>query len=145
MKVYEHNVYIAGCWDYCHKGHINILQKAKALGGNLIVAVNSDAFVEAYKGVKMDHNEIERVNAIRETGLADVVFILEDHESQRKYMDIFKPKYIVHGTDWKGDSLYKQMNISEKQIEDYGIEFVYPEYTEGISSTQLRNENCSII
>lgn len=133
-------VYIAGCWDYCHEGHVNIIKKAKEMGDFLVVAVNSDAFVEYYKKIKMHNNENERVNAIRNLNIADVVFILEDHESQRKYIDIFKPNIIVHGSDWKGDDLYKQMNITQEQIEEYGIEFKYPEYTEGVSSTLLRNQ-----
>lgn len=131
-------VYIAGCWDYCHEGHVNILEKAREMGDHLIVAVNSDRFISEYKGILMDHNEYQRVNAIRSQGLADVVFILEDWESQRKYIDIFQPNIIVHGSDWKGDSLYKQMNITEEQIEKYGIDFVYPDYTPGVSSSQLR-------
>jgi len=134
-------VYIAGCWDYCHKGHINIIKKARDIADLLVVAVNSDNFVMSYKGIKMHHNENERMNAIRKLGLADVVFILEDYDSQRKYIDIFKPKIIVHGSDWHGNSLYKQMNITEEQMEKYNIEFYYPDYTPGISSTILRNKN----
>jgi cytidyltransferase-like protein len=134
-------VYIAGCWDYCHEGHRNILNKARELGDFLVVAVNSDAFIRSYKGIKMDNNEYKRISAIRELGVADVVFILEDHESQRKYVDVFKPDIIVHGSDWRGDELYKQMNITLEQIEKYGIEFVYPEYTAGVSSTQIRETN----
>ena len=134
-------IYIAGCWDYCHQGHINILQKARNMGDLLIVAVNSDKFILSYKGIKMHYNENERVNAIRKLGLADVVFILEDYDSQRKYIDVFKPSIIVHGNDWHGKSLYKQMNITEEQIEKYGIEFKYPDYTPGVSSTLLREKN----
>ena len=45
-------VYIAGCWDLCHHGHINILKKAKEFGDFLIVGVNSDSFVMSYKKLK---------------------------------------------------------------------------------------------
>jgi len=134
-------VYIAGCWDFCHKGHINILTKARELGDFLVVAVNSDKFIYSYKKIKTHYNENERLNAIRSLHFVDIAFILEDHDSQRKYIDIFKPSIIVHGSDWKGDSLYKQMNITKEQIDKYGIEFTFPEYTPGISSTLLRNNN----
>lgn len=140
MENKKKTVYIAGCWDYCHEGHVNIIKKAKELGDFLVVAVNSDEFVESYKKIKMHNDENSRINAIRELDIADVVFILEDHESQRKYIDIFKPDIIVHGSDWKGNSLHSQMNITEEQIESYGIKFVYPEYTKGVSSTQIRDE-----
>lgn len=133
-------VYIAGCWDFCHDGHINILRKAKSAGKYLIVAVNSDEFIMSYKKIKTRYTTHERVEAIRQLKIADVIFILEDHDSQRKYIDIFKPRIIVHGDDWKGDSLYKQMNITQDQIKKYNIEFIFPEYTKGISSTMLRNK-----
>jgi len=87
----------------------------------------------------MHNDENERLNKIRSLGIADVVFILENFESQRSYIDILKPKYIVHGNDWVSDSLYEQMNITKEQIEKYNITFVYPEYTRGVSSTEIRN------
>jgi glycerol-3-phosphate cytidylyltransferase len=134
-------VYIAGCWDFCHHGHVNILTKAKEFGDFLVVAVNSDNFVMSYKKIKMAQDENTRLNQIRKLDFVDLAFILEDHESQRKYIDIFKPSIIVHGGDWKGDSLYKQMNITEEQMKLYGITFEYPPYTDGISSTILREKN----
>jgi glycerol-3-phosphate cytidylyltransferase-like family protein len=70
----------------------------------------------------------------------DLAFILEDHNSQSKYIDIIKPSVIVHGNDWVGKDLYKQMNISQKQIDEYAIVFKYPDYTPGVSSTILRNK-----
>jgi glycerol-3-phosphate cytidylyltransferase len=133
------NTYIAGCWDFCHEGHINILKKAKTFGDFLIVAVNSDKFILDYKKIKMSQDENIRLNQIRKLDFVDLSFILENHDSQNKYIDIFKPSIIVHGSDWTGSDLYKQMNISENQITEYGIEFKYPEYTEGVSSTLLRN------
>jgi len=136
-------VYIAGCWDFCHNGHINILKKAATMGDLLVVGINSDKFIWSYKKVKTHYNENDRLNTIRNLDYVDMAFILEDHESQRKYIDIFKPTIIVHGSDWKGDSLYKQMNITKEQIEKYNIQFKFPEYTKGVSSTLLRSKvNC---
>ncbi len=132
-------VYIAGCWDLCHEGHINILTKARNLGDFLVVAVNSDEFVRDYKKIEMAENENVRLNNIRDLGLADLCFILEGYTSQRNYIDILKPSIIVHGNDWTGDNLHLQMNITDEQFKKYGIEFVYPEYTPGVSSTILRN------
>ena len=133
-------IYIAGCWDYCHEGHLNILQRAKELGGLLVVGVNSDAFIMKYKKMSMDNDENIRLNKIRSLNCVDIAFILENHESQSKYMDIFKPHYIVHGDDWTGDSLQVQMNISDAQMKEYSMEFLYLPYTKGISSTMLREK-----
>ena len=140
MNTNQTVVYIAGCWDFCHNGHINILKKAKEMGDLLVVGVNSDKFIYSYKKLKTHFNENDRLNAIRELDFVDMAFILEDHASQRKYIDIFRPSIIVHGSDWKGDSLYKQMNITKEQMEKYNIQFKFPEYTKGVSSTLLRSQ-----
>jgi glycerol-3-phosphate cytidylyltransferase len=145
MKEFK-TVYIAGCWDYCHEGHVNILKKAKEFGDFLIVGVNSDSFIKSYKNISTTYNENERLNSIRALDFVDLAFILEDYDYQRTYIDIFKPSVIVHGNDWAGKSLYKQMNITEEQIKNYFIDFKYPDYTPGISSTILRNnENSSLL
>lgn len=133
-------VYAAGVWDFCHEGHVRLFEYCRNIGDLVIIGVNSDKFTESYKKITPHENELKRLDNIRKLGIADVVFILEDHESQSKYIDIFKPDVIVHGNDWKGGSLQKQMNISDEQIKNYGIIFSYPEYTAGISSTKLRNE-----
>lgn len=137
----EHKtVYIAGCWDFCHTGHLNILQKAKEFGDFLVVGVNSDDFIFSYKKQKMYYNEDVRLRHIMNLDFVDLAFILKDFDSQKKYIDIFKPSFIVHGGDWKGEALRNQMNISEEQISKYGTEFKYPDYTTGISSTMLRDQ-----
>jgi cytidyltransferase-like protein len=133
-------VYAAGVWDFCHEGHVRLFEYCRKIGDLVVIGVNSDKFTESYKKVTPHENELKRLDNIRKLGIADVVFILEDHESQSKYIDIFKPNVIVHGNDWKGGSLQKQMNISDEQIGKYDIEFVYPEYTAGISSTMLREK-----
>ena len=43
-------VFTNGCFDLLHAGHVHLLEKAKALGDLLVVAVNSDASVRRLKG-----------------------------------------------------------------------------------------------
>lgn len=131
--------YLAGVWDYCHEGHINLIKKAKEKCDYIVVGVNSDYFTHCYKNIVPHNSEFHRLDKIMDLDEVDMAFILEDHEMQSTYIDIIKPNYIFHGNDWIGDSLSQQMNISQEQIEKYGIEFVYPDYTPGISSTMIRN------
>ena len=119
-----------GTYDLLHQGHINLLQRAKELGDYLIVGVTSDGFDKERGKLNVHNNVLERVEAVRRTGYADEI-VIEDYVGQ-KIDDIqrFGVEVFAIGSDWKGHF-------------DYLKEFcqvVYLPRTEGISSTQLREE-----
>ena len=123
-----------GTFDLFHQGHFNLLKRAKELGDYLIVGVTTDNFdIERGKMNTCD-NVMERIDAVRATGLADKI-IIEEYKGQKiddiqKYgVDIF-----AIGSDWKGYFDY---------LKDY-CEVVYLPRTEGISSTMLREERPSV-
>lgn len=117
-----------GTYDLLHQGHINLLKRAKALGDYLIVGVTNDNFDKERGKLNVKNNVLERVEAVRKTGLADKI-IIEDYVGQKiddiqKYdVDIF-----TVGSDWIGQFDY---------LKEY-CEVVYLPRTEGISSTMLR-------
>lgn len=71
-----------GTYDLLHYGHIRLLERAKALGDYLIVAVTSDDFDRTRGKINVQQSLAERVAAIRETGLADQI-IVEEYEGQK--------------------------------------------------------------
>ncbi len=120
-----------GTYDLLHQGHINLLRRAKALGDYLIVGVTNDTFDRDRGKLNVRNNVLERVEAVRATGLADQI-VIEDYvgqkidDIQRYGVDIF-----AIGSDWQGKF-------------DYLNEFcrvVYLPRTEGISSTMLRESS----
>lgn len=119
-----------GTYDLLHQGHINLLRRAKELGDYLIVGVTSDSFDRNRGKLNVRNNVLERVEAVKATGYADEV-IIEDYVGQKiddiqKYdVDIF-----AIGSDWVGKFDY---------LNEY-CKVVYLPRTEGISSTQLREE-----
>lgn len=119
-----------GTYDLLHQGHINLLKRAKMLGDYLIVGVTSDSFDRERGKLNVRNNVLERVDAVKATGLADEV-IIEDYVGQKiddiqKYdADIF-----AIGNDWESKFDY---------LKEF-CEVVYLPRTEGISSTQLRAE-----
>ena len=120
-----------GTYDLLHQGHINLLRRAKALGNYLIVGVTNDNFDRERGKLNVRNNVLERVEAVKATGLADEI-IIEDYIGQ-KIDDIQKYNVDVFaiGSDWEGKF-------------DYLNEFckvVYLPRTEGISSTMLREES----
>lgn len=120
-----------GTYDLLHQGHINLLRRAKELGGYLIVGVTSDSFDRGRGKLNVRNNVLERVEAVKATGYADEV-IIEDYLGQKiddiqKYdVDIF-----AIGSDWEGKFDY---------LNEY-CKVVYLPRTEGISSTMLRAES----
>lgn len=117
-----------GTYDMFHYGHIRLLERAKALGDYLIVGVTSDDYDKTRGKINLQQSLIERIEAVRETGLADQI-IIEEYEGQkiddiRRYdVDIF-----TVGSDWTGYFDY---------LEEY-CKVIYLERTEGVSSSDIR-------
>ena len=117
-----------GTFDLFHQGHYNLLRRAKDLGDWLIVGVTTDNFDLARGKMNTCDNMMDRIEAVRATGLADQI-IIEEYKGQKiddiqKYgVDIF-----AIGSDWTGYFDY---------LKEY-CEVVYLPRTEGISSTILR-------
>lgn len=124
-----------GTYDLLHQGHINLLSRAKALGDYLIVGVTSDNFDKERGKLNVRNNVLERVEAVKATGLADQI-IIEDYIGQ-KIDDI--QKYGVDtfaiGSDWEGHFDY---------LSEY-CKVVYLPRTKGISSTILRSESQKVV
>ena len=119
-----------GTYDLLHEGHLNLLRRAKELGDYLIVGVTNDHFDRERGKLNVQNNVLERVEAVKATGLADEI-IIEDYVGQKiddiqKYgVDIF-----AIGSDWEGKFDY---------LKEF-CEVVYLPRTEGISSTLLRSK-----
>lgn len=123
-----------GTYDLLHRGHIRLLERAKALGDYLIVGVTADGFDRARGKINVQQSLMERIEAVKSTGLADEI-IVEEYEGQkiddirRLGIDIF-----TVGSDWKGHFDY---------LGEY-CKVVYLERTQGISSSELRSEERNI-
>lgn len=119
-----------GTYDLLHYGHISLLERAKALGDYLIVGVTADDFDKVRGKINVQQSLMERVEAVRATGIADEI-IIEEYEGQkiddiRRYdIDIF-----TVGSDWVGYFDY---------LNEY-CKVVYLERTQGISSSEIRAE-----
>lgn len=119
-----------GTYDMLHHGHIRLLERAKALGDYLIVGITSDDYDKSRGKINNQQTLMERIQAVRNTGLADEI-IIEEYEGQkiddirRHEVDIF-----TVGSDWVGkfDYLNEYCNV------------IYLPRTEGISSSEVRTK-----
>lgn len=119
-----------GTYDMLHYGHIRLLERAKALGDYLIVGITSDDYDKTRGKINNQQSLIERIAAVKSTGLADEI-IVEEYEGQkiddirRLGIDIF-----TVGSDWEGQFDY---------LNEY-CRVVYLSRTQGISSSEVRAE-----
>lgn len=118
-----------GTYDHLHYGHIKLLERAKALGDYLIVGVTADSFDQARGKINVEQTLMERIEAVKATGLADEI-IVEEYEGQ-KIDDIrrFGIDIFTVGSDWRGKFDY---------LGEY-CQVVYLDRTEGVSSSDLRS------
>lgn len=119
-----------GTYDLLHHGHIRLLERAKALGDYLIVGVTSDDYDKARGKINVQQSLAERIAAIKETGLADMI-IVEEYEGQ-KIDDIkrYGADIFTIGSDWEGKFDY---------LSEY-CEVKYLPRTQGVSSSDIRAE-----
>lgn len=123
-----------GTYDLLHHGHIRLLERAKALGDYLIVGVTADDFDKSRGKINVQQSLMERVEAVRVTGIADEI-IVEEYEGQkiddirRMEVDIF-----TVGSDWEGEFDY---------LNAY-CEVIYLPRTEGVSSSEIRSQKRAI-
>jgi rfaE bifunctional protein nucleotidyltransferase chain/domain len=94
-----------GCFDLLHVGHVRYLQGAKALGGKLIVAINSDESARRLKGPQRPAMpELERAEIVAALECVDAVVIFGEPDVRALIREI-KPNVQVKGTDYTRDSV----------------------------------------
>ena len=116
-----------GTFDLLHHGHIRLLERAKALGDHLTVAISTDAF-NLGKGKVCAYSYEERVHIIEAIRYVDCVIPETSWEQKIKDVQEHDIDVFVIGDDWEGKFDF---------LKDY-CEVVYLPRTEGISTTQTK-------
>lgn len=94
-----------GCFDILHKGHVDYLQKAKALGDVLVVAVNSDESVQRLKGPTRPIVPLEnRMSVLAALGCVDIVVPFSEDTPQRLISAVL-PDILVKGGDYQVEQI----------------------------------------
>ncbi|OLY93125.1 cytidyltransferase-like protein [Cnuella takakiae] len=127
-----------GVFDLFHRGHLELLKNAKALGQRLIVAVNGDEMVSRYKR-KPFFNEQDRLAIIEACKYVDDAFIIKDFDN-KAYLEQYGIDAIVHGNDWERSSYLKQIRVTEEYLAENEVSLVLLPYTQGVSTSELINQ-----
>ena len=100
------NIWINGCFDVLHRGHIELFKYAKELGGFLIVGIDSDTRVKQLKGNSRPiNNHDDRKFFLESIEYIDKVVIFESEQELKDHVSFFKPKYMIVGSDYKNKNV----------------------------------------
>jgi len=121
------NILTYGTFDLFHYGHLKLIERARALGDHLTVAVSTDEF-NAIKGKKCTYSYAHRAEIV--AALRNVDRVIPEQNWEQKIEDIkkFNIDVFVIGDDWKGKF---------DELEEY-CEVVYLPRTSNISTTDIK-------
>ena len=124
-----------GTFDGLHFGHLRLFQRAAEFG-RLIVGVNSDQFVEEYKGAAPVVDEYERYSLVGALTMVYGVHI--NHDKGRTLVRKIRPEWLVVGSDWHERDYLDQIGMTQAELDEMGVKVVYLPRTPGVSSSERR-------
>ena len=100
---YYRKVWINGCFDILHRGHIELFKYGNDLGDELMVGLDDDGMIKRFKGDKRPYNTLEdRIEVIKSIKYVDLVCTFNSTETLYKSIKDYKPNIMVVGSDWYG-------------------------------------------
>jgi len=134
-------VYTGGTFDLLHSGHARFLKACRRIAGEdgmVVVALNTDAFIEQYKGSAPIMSYAEREEVLLATKFVDMVTCNDFGADSKPTIMAVNPDFIVIGDDWAKKDYYAQMQFTREWLDQHRFQLVYVPYTPGISTTELK-------
>ena len=130
-------VYLPMSADIIHPGHINIIKEA-AKYGDVVVGLFTDEAIASYKRVPYMPYEQRKIVVENIKGVTEVIpQYTKDYEDNLR---LLKPKYMVHGTDWRTGPLAAVRQKAIDIMAEWGGEVIEPEYTQVVSSSLIQQK-----
>ena len=128
----ERLVFTNGVFDLLHRGHVEYLEEARALGDRLVIGVNSDASVRRLKGRSRPIvPEAERAELLAALACVDLAVIFPDDTPARLIEEV-RPQVLVKGGDWALERI-----VGREFVESYGGRVLNVPVREGLSTSVL--------
>lgn len=134
MELAVKTVLTIGTFDIPHMGHAAFLNAASELGDQLIVGVNSDRFVQQYKGSAPVFTFSERSKLLHRAGYRVAANDGAGHELIR----MVAPDILAIGSDWMERDYLNQIGVTQSEWDGLGIALVFVRYTHGISTSEIK-------
>lgn len=125
-------VFTNGCFDILHVGHVDYLEKARALGDKLVLGLNSDRSVKALKGESRPILEEQaRSRLLASLEFVDAV-VLFDEDTPLKLIKAVQPDILVKGGDYEIEKI-----VGYKEVIESGGKVLTIPLVEGYSTTNI--------
>jgi D-beta-D-heptose 7-phosphate kinase/D-beta-D-heptose 1-phosphate adenosyltransferase len=125
-------VFTNGCFDLLHRGHVQYLGQAKALGDILVVGLNSDDSVRQLKGPERPLNAQEdRAQVLASLGVVDFVCIFDD-QTPAQLIEAVVPDVLVKGGDYRAEDI-----VGRETVQSAGGQVVVVEELDGFSTQDM--------
>ena len=125
-------VFTNGCFDLLHAGHVHLLERARALGDVLVVALNSDASVRRLKGEgRPVVRASDRVRVLAALASVGLVLVFEE-DTPLPVIRQLRPDVLVKGGDYTKDTI-----VGADLVQSWGGEVATVPLVEGRSTTGL--------
>ena len=122
-------IWVNGCFDVLHRGHIELFKYARSLGTKLVVGVDTDSRVKAAKGESRPYNSLDdRVHVLHAIRYIDQVVSFDTDKQLEHYIVLCNPAIMVVGSDWEGKKVIGSQYVPEIK---------YFERIEGYSTTHI--------
>jgi glycerol-3-phosphate cytidylyltransferase len=128
-------------FDLFHSAHVRFLKACRRLAGDdgeVVVALNTDAFIQAYKGKLPIMSFAERKEVLLGCKYVDSVVANIGGADSKPSIELVMPDYVVIGDDWARKDYYAQMQFTREWLDQLDIQLIYVPYTPGISTTDLK-------
>ena len=124
-----------------HWGHVELLRRLKDLAGKdgqVIVSLNTDEFIEEYKGKKPVMSYEERYSVLDSCRYVDEVVKNVGGKDSKQSVLSSDIDIVAVGMDWLERDYMKQMSFTREWLEDNDISLIYVPYTRGVSTTDIK-------
>jgi glycerol-3-phosphate cytidylyltransferase len=140
-------VYTGGSFDLFHVGHIELLAACRALAGpdgRVVVGLNTDAFIEAYKGRPPVQTFGVRAEVLRACRYTDLVVANVGGADSRIAIEVVQPDILAIGDDWLDPEhderrYHAQLGVTPEWLAERSLRIAYIPRTRGTSTTVLRD------
>jgi glycerol-3-phosphate cytidylyltransferase len=130
-------IYTGGTFDLFHPGHVNFLRKCSGFG-KVIVSLNTDEFIQSYKGKAPVMSFEERKEVLLSCQYVEEVVANLGGADSKQAIELVKPDIVAIGSDWARKNYYDQMGFDQNWLDERDIGLLYLPYSQGISSTILK-------
>lgn len=130
-------VYTGGTFDLFHAGHVDLLERCAELG-LVVVSLNTDEFIQEYKGKPPVHSYAERKAVLEACRFVGKVVPNEGGADSKPAILKVQPDYVAVGSDWAARDYYTQMQFTQDWLDAQDITLVYIPRIRRMSSSLVK-------